>query len=72
MPPPPECLAVIHSGHRRGDGADGRHSNADCTLSGFKSHSTGWQGSIRRNPVKTVTIQLLRSCPSQQMGCVRT
>ncbi len=24
MPPPPECLAVIHTGHRRRDGADDR------------------------------------------------
>ena len=50
---------------------DSRHSNADCTPSGFKSHSTGWQGSIRGLPVKTVTIQLLRSCPSRQReGCL--
>ena len=72
MPPHPECLAAIHTEHRRRDGADGRHSNADCTLSGLKSHSTGWQGSMRGIPVKTVTIQLLRGCPSRQMGCVRT
>ena len=72
MPPPPECLAVIHTGHRRRDGAGDRHSNADCPPSGFTSHSTGWQGSMRGNPVKTVTIQLLRGCPSRQMGCVGT
>ena len=72
MPPHPECLAAIHTEHRRRDGADGRHSNADCTPSGLKSHSTGWQGSMRGIPVKTVTIQLLRGCPSRQMGCVRT
>ena len=46
MPPPHDRLAVVHTGHRRRDGADDRHSNADCTVSGFKSHSTGWQGSI--------------------------
>ncbi len=72
MPLPPECLAVIHTGHRRRDGAGDRHSNADCPPSGFSSHSTGWQGSMRGNPVKTVTIQLLRGCPSRQMGCVGT
>ena len=25
---------------------DGRHSKANCTSSGFKPHSTGWEGSI--------------------------
>ena len=25
---------------------DGRHSKANCTSSGFESHSTGWDGSI--------------------------
>ena len=72
IPPHPECLAAIHTEHRRRDGADGRHSNADCTPSGFKSHPTVWQGSMWGIPVKTVTIQLLRGCPSRQMGCVRT
>ena len=29
---------------------DGRHSKANCTSSGFESHSTAWEGSIWGNP----------------------
>ena len=32
---------------------DGRHSKANCTSSGFESHSTGWEGSIWGIPVNT-------------------
>ena len=31
---------------------DGRHSKANCTSSGFESHSTGWEGSIWGIPAK--------------------
>ena len=32
---------------------DGRHSKANCTSSGFESHSTGWEGSIWGIPAQT-------------------
>ena len=40
---------------------DGRQSNANCTSSGFESHSTGWEGSIWGIPVETAWVYVMRT-----------